>query len=122
MKNSELDLETAIEYLAGRDVTIQKIVEKMGIDRNKFNSWRRSTKPGKKIALYEELRGLFPELENAINTDEENKGSLREKYTQLLENNIEELKRERDDLKAQNERLLDRIEEVLNEVRNKVIG
>ncbi|MCA0235480.1 MAG: hypothetical protein LCH81_03775 [Bacteroidetes bacterium] len=115
MRNNELDLETAIDYLAGRDITIQKIVDKMGIDRNKFNSWRRSTKPGRKAALHDELKKMFPELENVSPpTEDGHRASLGEKYTQLLEKNIEELKRERDDLKKQNEELL---QEILRNIR-----
>jgi hypothetical protein len=60
MKN-EQDIENLIEYMKGKGVSIQAIVDKINIDRNYFNSWRKSTKKARRDELKELIMKAFPE-------------------------------------------------------------
>jgi hypothetical protein len=107
---TNMDLENVITLLKGqKSVSLKEMMEKVGVERGGFLSWRRSSNKGRRDELAKKLIDAYPqhfeEIEDKPNPAERD---VRDKYTEFLEKEIERLRFE-------NDRLLRMVEQKLSD-------
>lgn len=118
--------QQVIDYLTGPiGLKVHDLVEKLGIERSAFYSWRRSVNDHRRNDLANKLMDLyaehFPDGKIPGGTPSNDANSIREKYIQMLEENLKELREERDRLRDENLQLLKEVKNKLNMISEHLI-
>lgn len=89
-KGQNRDPEELILFLTSKKgITLNKIIEKIGVKRTQMMSYRRSTKPGTKMKLYEDIEKAFPEYFGEQKEANENTVAVNKNYFELLQRTVE---------------------------------
>lgn len=91
-------VEQVIERLTEAGVSINEIVEKLQIERGNFYSWRKSTKQERREEMAEKIIGLFPEMFPDGWENEGEPENDQSKYVRLLEETVQELRKDKETL------------------------
>lgn len=89
-------VEQVIKHLEKQKISINRIIEKLEVDRGFFYSWRKSTKTKRRNEMAEKIIELFQEHFQEGWEDDQPEVSDQEKYIALLEQTVEDLRRDKE--------------------------